>query len=129
MTGPWWEPGTIPEQGAVARLNKVLLHLKERLGRDPVYHGTTNVAADYTVTEADQHIRVDSTSAAVDITLPDPRANLGRTWAVKWVAGGNTVRVLGEIDGVTNYTMGMLQDSINFRAVQVGANTFAYDIQ
>lgn len=129
MTGPWWEPGTIPEKDSVRRLNKVLLDLKGRLGRDPVYNATTNVAADYTVTEADQHIRVDSTSAAVDVTLPDPKANLGRSWVVKWVAGANTVTVKGEIDGSTDHVVATLLDFHEFLAVETGANTYGYDLR
>jgi hypothetical protein len=67
----------------------------------------------------DNIIEVNSTAAPVDITLPPSATVIRKKYTVKWISGGNTVRVLPNGADVIDYalpsfTLGTLYDSVDF---------------
>lgn len=90
--------------------------LSNLLGRTPVYGQDRIVTASTTVLDDDDLLLVDSTGAAVDVTLPDATKWRGRLLAAKWLAGANTVRLMGTIDGTSNYTIATLKDCITVKS-------------
>uniref|UniRef100_UPI0025E13D9C hypothetical protein n=1 Tax=uncultured Chitinophaga sp. TaxID=339340 RepID=UPI0025E13D9C len=67
-----------------------------------------SVDAAYTVTDVDNTVLVDATSAAVSITLPAPVE--GRVYTIKKIKGGLDHEVVinptgGQIEGGTSYTI------------------------
>jgi hypothetical protein len=90
---------TFPGQGVNESLRQDLLALSVRY--QPVA-----VAQDYTFRDNDEidSLQVNATSAAVSITLPSPTGNRRRR-IIKTDSSGNTVTVVGTINGVSNYTL------------------------
>ena len=86
-------------------------------------HSHVHVSADYTMTANDYFVGVDTTGAAVTVTLPT--AIEGATYIVKdegGDAGTNNITVAGTIDGATNYVI-----NTNYGKVQLysdGTNWF-----
>jgi hypothetical protein len=80
----------------------------------------TVTSATYTATMTDSVIEVNSTSNAVQITLPSSITN-GKRFFISWVAGANPVTItspsnLVDIDGVSKgtITIANLQDTYNY---------------
>jgi hypothetical protein len=77
----------------------------------------TSVAASTALVGTDDFVLVDSTVGPVDVSL-DPAPVNGKTVTVKWVAGANLVRVLGNgnnIDfGAAPLGYGTLMESFSF---------------
>lgn len=66
---------------------------------------TTSVTSNYSASDTDYALIVNSTAGAVSITLPPPIA--GRELVVKRInAGGNTITLTGQVDGATSLSIG-----------------------
>lgn len=67
--------------------------------------------ANYTATDADNIIDVDTTAGAVTITLPSASGRNGKEWRITKVAGANNVTIAGNINGAVNKVFGTLWES------------------
>ena len=67
--------------------------------------------ANYTIANL-EWVLVDSTSGAVNITLP----STGRV-RITWSAGTNTATIVGTVNGATNYVIKSLNDSIDLQSI------------
>jgi len=59
----------------------------------------------YTATTSDRIIFIDTSLGAVDITLPSAASASGINYKIKLIDATNTGRIVGTIDGNTNYTL------------------------
>lgn len=60
-------------------------------------------------------VLVDSTSTAVNITLP----STGKI-RISWSAGTNAVTIIGNVNGATNYAFRTLNDTLDLESVSAG---------
>jgi hypothetical protein len=118
---------SLADLGSLDRVRSAFRALENLLGRTPVHGAHRTITANYSVTDADDLVLVDSTSGAVQVTLPEPVNHLDRTWAVKWKAGGNAVTVAWSGGGLTAPTT--VGDTVWYRAcVTTEPATFGYEV-
>jgi len=86
--------------------------------------GTTTasreITASTTLTASDDTVRINSTTAAVDATLPAHGGMVGERLRIMWIAGANMARVVGTISGETNFTFLHQYESIDVEATPEG---------
>lgn len=114
---------SLSDLGSLDRVKEAFRKLENLLGRTPVHGAHRTVTANYTVTDADDLVLVNTTGGAVAITLPDASRHLDRTFGVKWKAGANALTVTG----LTAPTA--IGDTVWYRAcVTTEPGTFGYEV-